>query len=336
MDDFARFATGDRADAFVASSRARGIGAGLLEKDFWVCWTLRRLYALEGLPTGILFKGGTSLSKVFKAIERFSEDIDLSLDRAALGFDDDVTAASSSRKQRERQLSQLSERCRAFIRETLLPRLTNSFSDALPNTGWRLEIATDDPDQQTLLFFYPSAVQTTSSYIRPTVRMEFGARSDQWPSLDADIRPYVAEDFTDLFKAPSTRVHALAGERTFWEKVTALHAWHHHPSPMLAERRSRHYYDVVRLYEQEIGKRAAKDTHLLDQVAKHKASFFASTGARYDLARPGTLRLMPAVEQVDALRRDYQNMEEMFFGERPSFDQLMAALNTIERIINMI
>jgi len=338
MDDFAKLSDSDRNDAFLAASERRRIGAGLLEKDFWVCWTLRRLYSLHGLPAGVLFKGGTSLSKVYNAIERFSEDIDLSLDRAALGFAGDSDPAKApTRKQRARKLDELSEACRAAIKESILPALIDSFTAALGNSNkWKLELAADDPDQQTLVFFYPrrDADNAASAYVRPTVRLEFGGRSDHWPAIDAEVTPYIAEDFPKLFTAAKCKVRVLGAERTFWEKATALHAWHQSAKAAVPDRRSRHYYDLARLYEQAIGKRAIQDIKLLAEVARHKSLFFPATSAHYELAKPGTFKLSPPPEQIETLRRDYQSMAEMFFASPPPFEHLLDVLGQMEKIIN--
>jgi len=336
MDDFARLPHTDRQDALRATAVRRGISAALLEKDFWVCWTLRRLHEVQGPAAGVLFKGGTSLSKVYKAIERFSEDIDLSLDRAALGFGGAADpGAASSGKQRKRRLEELSEACRIAIKDRMLPALTDSFSKALgKNRDWKLELAADDPDAQTLVFLYPRGTESISAYMRPTVRLEFGARSDHWPAIDAQVSPYVAEDFPQMFKAPQAKVRVLSAERTFWEKATALHAWHSNPKAVAANRRSRHYYDVMRLYEHRIGQRAIQDTKLLAEVARHKALFFPAASAHYDLAKPGTLKLSPPESQLDALWRDYQSMAEMFFAPPPPFDHILVGLSQVETIIN--
>ena len=113
MDDFAQRSVRDRADLFRAVATQRGLNAAIVEKDFWVCWTLKRLFALDAPPAGLLFKGGTSLAKVFKVIERFSEDIDLSFNRSDLGFggDSDPQAAGTG-KQRQKRFDPLTEACR--------------------------------------------------------------------------------------------------------------------------------------------------------------------------------------------------------------------------------
>src|SRR5438309_7765235 len=156
MDDVARWPAADRADLFVVYGTGRGLTSEMIEKDFWVCWTLKRLFTLPDPPAGLLFKGGTSLSKVFGVIERFSEDVGLSFDRAGLGFggeSDPLNAPTA--KRRKYGLEALTETCRRVIRERLLPQLVAAFADVLgepPSAAWNLEPAEDDPDAQTLLF----------------------------------------------------------------------------------------------------------------------------------------------------------------------------------------
>jgi hypothetical protein len=336
MDEFAIMPPRDRSDLFRAAAEKRGIGTALMEKDFWVCWTLKRLFAPHGRPTKLLFKGGTSLSKVYHAIRRFSEDIDLAFDRAALGFAGvNDPAVAPSRNQRERKLLALSETCRSAVKNLVLPALTAEIGTVLPDcAAWKLELAGDDQDRLTLAFAYPSALPDVPSYVRPQIRLEFGARSDHWPAVDAEVTPFVAEEYPSAFKAPKTPVRALAAERTFWEKVTALHAWHSHPTGVVTERRSRHYYDVVCLYEGAIGKRALADHKLLEEVTRHKSTFFAASSAHYELAKPGTLALLPPEGQLKRLRQDYDGMAEMVFGPVPSFDHILDVLAQMSRAIN--
>ena len=343
MDDVARLPAADRADLFVATGTGRGLTAAIIEKDFWVCWTLKRLFTLPDPPAGLLFKGGTSLSKVFGVIERFSEDVDLSFDRASLGFgggSDPLNALTG--KRRKYGLEALTATCRQVIRERFLPQLLAVFHNALgqpPSARWGLELADDDPDGQTLLFRYPAGIPSRPGdepvYIRPVVRLEIGARSDHWPAVEATVSPYAAQDFPRAFKDPVCRVHVLAAERTFWEKVTLLHMWHHAPADKkFRDRQSRHFYDVVRLYEHGLGKVAMKDIDLLLKVARHKEVFFPAAWARYADAKPGTLRIVPPDARVPELEQDYRNMTEMIFGESPSFRHLLEVLREIERRVN--
>lgn len=343
MDDIARLPFADRANLFVVTGTGRGLTSEMIEKDFWVCWTLKRLFTLPDLPAGLLFKGGTSLSKVFAVIERFSEDVDLSFDRAGLGFagDSDPLHAPTG-KARKRGLEALAEECRRVVRERLLPQLEMAIAAALgepPSMTWSLDIADDDPDGQTLLFGYPTGARSRPgdepAYIQPVVRLEFGARSDHWPALDAEVSPYAAVEFPKVFKEPACHVRALAAERTFWEKATLLHMWHHAPSTKrLRDRQSRHYYDVVQLYQHDLGRAAVQDTDLLLSVARHKKIFFPAAWARYLEAKPGTLRLVPPEARWPELERDYRQMQEMIFGEAPTFDHVLDVLRQIEREVN--
>lgn len=343
MDDIARLPIADRSDLFKETARQRGLTPAIIEKDFWVCWTLKRVFTFADPPAGLLFKGGTSLSKVFGVIERFSEDVDLSFDRAGLGFggeSDPLNAPTG--KRRKHGLEALTETCQRVIRERMLPQLITAFGDALgepPSATWGLELAEDDPDGQTLLFRYPADDQSHSAdepaYIQPVVRLEIGARSDHWPAIEATVTSYAAEEFPDTFKEAACKVRVLAAERTFWEKATVLHMWHHAPAEKkFRDRQSRHYYDVVRLYKHELGRSAVKDSELLLNVARHKEVFFPAAWARYADAKPGTLRLVPPDARLPELEQDYRKMREMIFGEPPAIERLLEVLREIEHEIN--
>jgi hypothetical protein len=222
-----------------------------------------------------------------------------------------------------------------------MPQLTEAFTHALGSqegTSWRLELAEDDPAAQTILFHYPTGLvsqRAGGTYIQPSVRLEIGARSDQWPSREANIISYAAEVFPEHFTAPSCQVRVLSAERTFWEKVTLWHMWYHAPEgKTFRDRQSRHYYDVVRLYEQHWGQAAIKDLELLRKVAEHKAVFYPAAWARYTEARPGTLRILPPDTRLPELQRDYQQMQQMIFGSPPSFARLLEVLAQIEQDVN--
>jgi hypothetical protein len=343
MDDVARLRARDRADLFGAVAAKRGLSTAIIEKDFWVCWTLKRLFGLPTPPAELIFKGGTSLSKVFKAIERFSEDVDLSFNRAGLGFEGDKDPLNAaSRKKKQEGVKELAGACREAIRERFLPQLREAIATALGTPEgevWQIDFDPDDPDQQTLAFRYPSNAGGAASgridYVRPVVRLEIGARSDHWPAEDATVAPYAAEDFPHLFKVATCRVRVLSAERTFWEKATILHMWYHAPAEKtFRDRQSRHYYDIVRLHENGVGDAAIAEIDLLAKVADHKSVFFASGWAKYEEARPGTLRLVPPPARVSELEKDYEKMREMIFGEPPGFDHILRTLKGIEDRIN--
>ena len=343
MDDVAKLRAQDRADLFAASAGKRKFSVAIVEKDFWVCWTLKRLFTLADPPAGLIFKGGTSLSKVFAAIERFSEDVDLSINRADLGFGgaNDPSEAPSKKKQ-QAGVENLTAACQALIRDDLLPKLTDAFAESLgsaPGSGWQIELDPDEEDQQTILFHYPASSRrgaSETSYVRPLVRLELGARGEHWPSVEAAVQAYAAEDFPTTFKAPSCQVTVAAGERTFWEKTTILHMWFHaDPEKKLGDRQSRHYYDVARLYQGDIGKAALQNTELLKAVSRHNGVYFARAWAKFDEAVPGSLSLVPPASRIAELARDYQKMrEDMIFGNAPTWDEVLDVLREVERQVN--
>jgi hypothetical protein len=347
MDEVARLKARDRADLFnAAAQEKKTLRAEVIEKDFWVCWVLRAVFTLPDPPADLLFKGGTSLSKVYNAIERFSEDVDLSFDRKALGFDGDKDPANApSKKQRGVRLDELKAACQKMIKERLAPQLAQVFSEGLRaapgKDTWELTDDPADPDGQTLLFRYPAGLARSGEptpYVRPVVRLEMGARGEQWPAEAAVIRPYAAEALpkVPVWKDPRAEVRVLAAERSFWEKATILHKWFHCPAEKkLPDKQSRHYYDVVKLFEIGIGKKALTDHGLLRKVTEHQQVFFHTTWAKFEEAVPGTLRLVPPESRMKEIEQDYEEMRrEMIFGDAPKLSQLVEVLAEIEKQVN--
>ncbi|PDT32225.1 hypothetical protein CO671_29820 [Rhizobium sp. M10] len=344
MDRVALLPVEDRAALFGETGAVRGVANTIIEKDFWVCWTLRRLFGLQERDAATLvFKGGTSLSKAFGAIRRFSEDIDLSFDRAELGYtgDRDPEKEGISKKQANKLIEALVGDVERHIAEKLLPALRLAIIEQLdePAKGnWSLEI--DANDARTVNFHYPTALPTSEyqgmAYITPRVKLELGARGDPWPTERKVIRPYAADDFPDFFQDPESTVTVLSAQRTFWEKVTALHAEAHRPQETATPQYfSRHYYDLAMLLDTAEGKAAASDFDLLATVAKHKATYFRSSWASYDTAKPGTLSLMPSESRIKDLRGDYRAMAPMMFDEKPlSFDDILAKIKELQETIN--
>jgi hypothetical protein len=345
LDDIARWAASDRADLCRAAAARRNVDPQIVEKDFWVCWTLKRLFTLDDPPARLLFKGGTSLSKAYGVIERFSEDADLSFFREDLGFKDERDPATAeSGKQAKELLEDLKEECQRMIRDKLLPLLTLTFEQHLgtpPSPGtWQVVPDDQDPDLQSLVFNYPPGLGQSGGaspqYLRPLVRLEMGARGDHWPMEVRTISPYAAEALPDQFRESGCQVRVLAAARTFCEKLTILHGWcHAGPDRQLRDRLSRHYYDVARLWESGIGRDALNDGgDLLRKVARHHAIFFKTGWARYHEAVPGSLRLVPPAERRTSLEADYRQMREMFFKDPPSFAEIVRVLTEIELAVN--
>lgn len=340
MDGVAVRNAGFRRRLFEETGSQMNLDPLIVEKDFWVCWTLKRLFSLPDLGKNFVFRGGTSLSKVYKVIHRFSEDIDLTVNRRLLGFDgdDDLTNVKSN-KQRDRLIDKMVTACGRFVGSDLKLKLTEIFASYLKdgNGQWEVLIDEHDRERQTLLFNYPRAVDLVSgSYVDPSVKLEFGCRSKPWPTMNTEIKSYAAEYFPNVFSdKKECEVIALKAERTFWEKATILHQEANRskdrPFPLHF---SRHYYDLAMLAKSPLRGNALQDYDLLKDVVQHKKLFFRCAWAKYDEAKPGTLHLIPPDFRLRELQRDYDKMQIMVFGKSPTFQEIMDILVELESTIN--
>lgn len=239
MDAFLKMATDERRLLCEQAQSKLGLRAGSIEKDFWVCWTLRELFNLPEWGEHLTFKGGTSLSKAWQLIDRFSEDIDVVIERAFLGFGGEALSNNQRKK--------LVKTCSQRIHHELKPALEDRIRRALPE-GWSLTVAAkdEDPDEQTIFFEYPSAFGAQAGYVEARVRIEMGARSDTEPSESPAIQPYVAAAFPEILGESSFTVRTIAARRTFWEKAMLLNEETFRPEDKLPRkpRMARHYYDL--------------------------------------------------------------------------------------------
>ncbi|HOW50958.1 MAG TPA: nucleotidyl transferase AbiEii/AbiGii toxin family protein [bacterium] len=339
MDAFIHRTRDERRRIFEQVESQRRLPAHSVEKDIWLSLAVRELFSLPDIGPHLTFKGGTALSKVWKIIERFSEDVDLTIDRAVLGFDGAMAPETApSMKKRRQRLDELKDACRRYVHGQLAEQLRQRLTAKLP-TGerWELVGAEDDPDGQTLLFHYPTCWGHDSSrYVTPAVRLEFGARSDPWPASEERIVPMVAEEFPQLFSAAACPVRALAAERTFWEKAMLLHEENFRPLEKGHKRRmARHYYDLWALITRGVAQSAVADATLFDAVAAHRRIFFNWSWMDYATIRKGSLRIVPLPDRMSAWRRDYDEMRrEMFFDEPPTFVEVIATVQEFEERFN--
>jgi len=187
-------------------------------------------------------------------------------------------------------------------------------------------------DSLILKILYPAAF--AESYVRPEVRLEIGPLGSWIPSAKHTVAPYVSQVLPSNFGDQSCPVLTTSAERTFWEKATILHQ-EAHRKDLIPSRYSRHYYDLCQLAESEIVDRALCDLTLLTNVVQFKERFYPSKWARYDLATPGSFRLLPtSKDQLKELESDYQNMQVMLFGQPPTFEHILQTLKDLELRIN--
>ncbi|MCB0308582.1 MAG: nucleotidyl transferase AbiEii/AbiGii toxin family protein [Bdellovibrionales bacterium] len=309
----------------------------MIEKDFWVCWTLKTLFSLDELNKHLTFKGGTSLSKVFGLIERFSEDIDLSIEKSFLGFHGELDPANApSNKKRQALIKDLGDACRTYVQNTLQTMLEKEISSIIPSEySWVLKIDPDDPDQQSLIFEYPKIIEASPTYVKSSIKIEMGARAEHWPVGIYTITPYVTELKTDILTDMDTNIRTLNVERTFWEKATILHMYAHYPEgKIVPTRQSRHFYDFYRLLNSEAKDIALENKDLLSKVAQHKMLYYPAKWANYEAAEKEALRLIPQAEVVDQLEKDYRQMSDMIYGEIPSWKNILSEIQSFEKQFN--
>jgi len=341
MYDFIKLDKRERSQAFRIASERLGYPAYVIEKDFWVTYILDTLFNRIEHNYRILFKGGTSLSKCYKLIDRFSEDIDLSLHMADLGFEGDkaphIVAQKESKSLAKRAVESLKIEGEEFLKNTILVLLENKIKeDVTLVEEWQLIL--DEKNAENLLFYYPKSFEDDeygNKYVKPVVLIETGTKSEHLPIEEVKVNTLLEDAITEIKSKIVVKV--LSPKRTFWEKVTLLHSENNIGRvERVKERLSRHLYDVVMLSRSTIGQEALKDLKLLDTVAKHKAFYYRSNAAKYEEAKAGTLKIVPRDEIREAFRADYEKMRSMFAGEVVAFDVIINELQNLENEINKL
>ena len=324
----------DRREALQVAAGQSGRPAYLLEKDIWVVWTLRSL-VVAPFGHSLTFKGGTSLSKAYGAIRRFSEDLDITYDIRAIAADlvadndDDVIPATRSMERRWSRI--IRERLVRWVEDQALPSMRDNFGDA----GVDAELMVES---DRVFITYQSLFQDYG-FVAPVVMVEFGARSTGDPREERPIGCDAAAHLPDV-AFTSACLHVMSAERTFWEKATAANVFCLQQR-MRGERLSRHWYDLVRLDETNHGRRALADHDLALDVARHKAMFFRENDADgraidYTTAVSGDLQLVPEEPALEVLADDYTRMVAggMLFDDAEEFGTIMERCADIQARAN--
>ena len=332
-EPFLSLGAGERADILrTAAARSRR-STVILEKDIWICWVLDALFSMRN-PHPMAFKGGTSLSKVYGVIDRFSEDVDVTLDYRH--FDDgfDPFADGASRTATKRFSERLRDRVASHVRDVVAPALDDAARRLAPDG--RYDICVGD-DGETLRFVYPSAVEAPDSYVASEILPEFGGRNIIDPNERHVIIPDIAA-LADGLDYPAANVVVLSPARTFWEKATLIHvACHRRQLANKPDRLSRHWFDLARLADHPVGRVALANRALLADVVRHKKVFFHAGNANYDQCLDGRLRLVPDDDQLPALQSDYDAMRgARIVGDgAPEFRALIADIRLLETRANL-
>lgn len=305
----------------------------VIEKDFWVSWLLKLLMELPESRGRLTFKGGTSLSKGWNLIDRFSEDIDLALDRSLFGQAPPHGAedATSNTKRKDR-IEELGEASAKWIKDVLVPAMRARIAELLPGEQWTLEPRTKG-NEVNIEFRYPGTLQGELGGLLPVVLVELVPRADDQPNSARTITPLVHEALADLLGPASFEVPTLAPERTLLEKAMFLHetvAGFNKGS----ERKSRHYYDLSKLIGAGFGESAMTDRALFEMVITHRRTFYRYNTLDYDgLLRTG-ITIVPPEAQWPDWRGDYDRTSAMIYRDRPTFDELMKATHAYQERFN--
>ena len=331
-EPFLSLGAGERADILRTAAASAERSAVVLEKDIWVCWVLHALFSMPD-PHPMAFKGGTSLSKVYRIIDRFSEDVDITLDYRAFEDGFDPFAEGASRTATRRFSERLRDRVARYVRDAVAPALDTAARRLAPDGRYDIHVGEDG---ETVRFAYPSAVNTPDSYVASEVLLEFGGRNVIDPNERHAIAPDIAA-LTEGLKYPKATVMVLSPARTFWEKATLIHVECHRGRLAAGPHRlSRHWFDLACLARHDAGRAALADRALLEDVVRHKTVFFNAGYAHYDHCLDGRLRLAPDDDGLAGLRSDYDAMRRAGIVDAgaPGFDTLMEGLHALEVEIN--
>lgn len=334
MAEFFQLSAAERLDALNAAADTSGLLPHLLEKDIWVVWSLQHLFA-GPYAEHLVFKGGTSLSKAYGVIRRFSEDVDLTYDIRAIAGDlvGDADAPLPASKSQEKKWSkEIRARLSDWVYSEIVPRLKHD----LEQQGLPAKVRAEADK----VFINYAPLATGTGYVAPAVMLEFGARSTGEPSEPRVIRCDAAAHL-DAVEFPTTTPQVMRPERTFWEKATAIHVFCAQGAFRGGDRFSRHWHDVTRLDAAGFAEAAIADKTLARTVADHKSAFFAEKNAHddvidYHAAVSGGLQLVPGDDALAKLAADYQHMVDdgLFLDDVESFEVLLQQCRAIQQTAN--
>ena len=299
-----------------------------IEKDWWVVQTLRLIFEMD-CADSLVFKGGTSLSKAWGLIERFSEDIDLALDRKFLGFEGELS---------NQQIKKLRKASFKYITEEFYPTLKAKFEDAgLSDLEIKIAETTEsDQDPRIIEIYYPSVFDKLG-YIRPKVIVEVGSRSLREPFSVRSFNSYVGEHYPDTaFTDSLINIPTVNPERTFLEKVFLLHEEFQKPLDKIrVDRLTRHLYDLEKLMDTEFAQKALTDSKLYQDIVAHRKLYTSIRGVDYDSHNPQKINPLPPAGIIDKWEKDYMVMQQnMIYGDSLSFSELIERMKELKGRLN--
>ncbi len=307
--------------------------ASVIEKDFWVCWILFLLNDIPELNGNITFKGGTSLSKAWGLIDRFSEDIDIAINRKIFCQQPPYGAEDAeSNSQRKMRLEDLEEKNGIFINDFLLSKLQDKICEHLSVDEFTLT-AISKGNEVNIEFKYPGTLKNELGGLLPVVLIELVPRADEFPNEQRKITPIIYEVFEDILGEGSFNILSLSPERTFLEKLFFIHETLEGFNKG-SERKSRHYYDLLKLYRAGVFEKIKSNRELLQIVVEHRKTFFRYNTLDYNGILSNGVHFFPPKESWPDWRGDYNRTAVMIYKEIPSFNDLMSFAEKLEYEFN--
>ena len=314
-----------------------GINQVAIEKDWWVTLILKALFQTD-CRDSLIFKGGTSLSKGFNIIERFSEDIDLAISHSFFGIE----------KTNKSQRDKLKKMARKYICETLSAQLDAQLK-GMGISGYTIETVTQvqdkngewkpidsDKDPTVILLHYPSIIENSISYIPPRVKIEISCLSMDEPTEERDIHSLIGETFEEEDTDAICKIRTVVPTRTFLEKLFLLAEEFQKDKPR-SVRMSRHLYDLEKLMDTEYGREALADRTLYDAIVEHRRAYYALKYVNYDLHTPSTINFMIPEHAIESWKADYADMRRFFiYGQSLEFDALMQKMAELQERVRAI
>ncbi len=330
LSEWLKLPDATKLNIYQQTGQQRGLPAVAVEKDWWAVHTLRLIFSMACAPA-LVFKGGTSLSKGWNLIDRFSEDIDLALDRTYLGFACELS---------KQDIKKLRKASRQFMATTFLDELKAAFAaDGLTNVDLRCRESKDSDQDPSIIDVYYRKLAETDTYLRPGLQIEVSSRSLREPFTNRPLSTLVAEQFAGRpFADVPVTVPVVNPERTFLEKIFLLHEEFQKPADKIrVDRLSRHLYDIERLMQTPFADIALQDADLYTTVIAHRSRFASIAGVDYARHQPGTIQFLPPDDLRQAWQQDYRQMQEnMIYSDSLSFDKLIANLTHLQTRINTL
>ena len=327
MNDYFHLSPQQQQMVLTQAAGKTGLPVQAVEKDLWVTVVLQMAFTLP-IADKLVFKGGTSLSKVWKVIRRFSEDIDLAIDPSVWGFEGDLT---------KRQIKRLRKTSSLFVRDELCQSLQKELTEAGLDKWLSVEADPDGegddtyPEPRVIHISYKSLFDDDLPYLRSEVKLEVGARSLLEPYMKATVKSIVEEELPVNTTIRQVAIPTALAEKTFLEKAFLLHELFSSRSPREANHKSRHLYDLSQMMATDIAERAIADDNLWNAIHHHRELFTSMSGVDYTPDIRKRIVLLPPNDALDNWRKDYSDMQAfMIYGEKPTFDELMAKMKDLE------